>query len=84
MFLLVFARQTQPAGRRQAGSLQGRERVGGSRRQDEEVHGWRSAQPGRPGEETHLSVKSFNVHVEHFQLRIETRVQETWVTDVRD
>lgn len=44
--------QTQPAGRRQAGSLQGRQRLGGSHRQEQEVHGRRSAQPGGPGEDS--------------------------------
>lgn len=46
-----LTQQTQPAGRRQAGSLQGRQRLGGSYWQEQEVHGWRSAQPGRSGEE---------------------------------
>ncbi len=52
--LTFWTQQTQPAGRCQAGSLQSRQRLGGSHRQEEEVHGWRSTQPGRPGERTHL------------------------------
>lgn len=48
-----LTQQTQTAGRRQAGSLQSCQWVGGSHRQEEEVHGWRSTQPGRPGEEIH-------------------------------
>ncbi|XP_034396452.1 prostaglandin E synthase 2 isoform X2 [Cyclopterus lumpus] len=40
---------TPAAGRREAGPLQGRQRLGGGHRQEQEVHGRRSPQPGRPG-----------------------------------
>ena len=46
----VSSLQVPPPGRREAGPLYGRQRLGGRHRQEEELHGRGAAQPGRPGE----------------------------------
>ena len=58
----VSSLQVPPPGRREAGPLHGRQRLGGRHRQEEELHGRGATQPGRPGETRRQGGREGGVH----------------------